>query len=141
MIMNCSLSNVTIVFYKGLPPVSISNGLLFLVLEQDLQNLYRCFWILLSLHKLLNTELRINYVPEIQKEYNLWEQALCRYCIDPLVFDRWGYTWATWCSRSNNFSKRILTNTAKNCNTETNFTETSDWFLEIWYLNTRNLST
>ena len=56
------------------------------------------FWILLSLHKLLNKELRINYVPETRNRCNFWEQAFRRYCVDPLVFDRWGYTEAsrTW---------------------------------------------
>ena len=47
---------------------------------------------LLSLHKLFNTELRINYIPEIRNGCNVWEQAFRHYCVDPLVFDRWGYT-------------------------------------------------
>ena len=41
---------------------------------------------------LLNKELRKYYVAEIWNGYNLWEQAFRRYCIDPLVIDRWGYT-------------------------------------------------
>ena len=48
----------------------------------------KCFWILLSLHKLLTIELRINYVLEIQNGCNLWEQAIRYYCVDLLVFDR-----------------------------------------------------
>ena len=38
MIMICSLSNVHTDFHKGLPSVSISNGLFSLVLKHDLQN-------------------------------------------------------------------------------------------------------
>ena len=51
---------------------------------------------LLSLHKLFNKELRINYVRQIQNKYELCEQAFRRYCVNPLVSqdaDRWGYTW------------------------------------------------
>ena len=55
----------------------------------------KCFWILLSLPKLFNKELRINYVLEIRNGCDVWEQAFRRYCIDPLASsdaDRWGYT-------------------------------------------------
>ena len=55
------------------------------------------FWTLLSLHKLFNKELRINYVLEIWNGCNKWEQAFRDHCVDPLVFDRWGYTWAKNC--------------------------------------------
>ena len=36
-------------------------------------------------------ELRINSIPEIRNRCNVWEQAFHHYCVDPLVFDRWGY--------------------------------------------------
>ena len=52
------------------------------------------FWTLFSSRKLFNKELRINYVPEIWNGCNVWEQVFRHYCLDPLVFHRWGYTWA-----------------------------------------------
>ena len=38
----------------------------------------------------------MNYVPEIRNGCNVWEQAFCHYCQDPLVFDRWGYMQANY---------------------------------------------
>ena len=50
------------------------------------------FLVISIMHKLLNKELRINYVSEIRNGCSLCEQAFCRFCVDPLIFDRWGYT-------------------------------------------------
>ena len=57
-------------FYKGHPPVSISIGIFFGLSYNMIHQIYKSeenkrFWILLSLHKLLDKELRTNYVPEI----------------------------------------------------------------------------
>ena len=94
--MNYSLSNVITDFYKG-RHLLVFRMAFFAYLKTWFTELVKvktnkCFWILLSLHKSLNKEPRINYVPEIRNGYDLLEQAFRRYCIDPLVFNRWGYT-------------------------------------------------
>ena len=41
-----------------------------------------------------NKELRMNYIPKIRNGCDVWEQAFCCYCVDPLVSSdayRWGY--------------------------------------------------